>query len=1064
MAALLCSLASGPSGAQLRYHNIINQRFRTIGNGPQSALIVDVGDTKDPATVRSAVEQSYQQMRHAQDPILLKELAAMRRSREVKPGRQLDVVDVALVRHSGKLALPPVSRGVTRAAPNQLTFNFPTSGADAWTTAKAQQLVGLTNALITELTKVLGPPAWNGTVNVLNKDPYLGTVNEILGALFVLDSTTTPATYEIWFPTFSDAQTEFLAMAQAMAQAWHGPALIGYDAWEKGMARAVAVIAASDLQTYPGTTTAIDPANGFYYTPDYDLLNQPPLGNNTFTPPTKGAEPGPTVNPTQYGGMIIPRLQMSGSAWLKCWIENPSFFQQFNTAYYTAFNADPTAANDVNRLRGYAAAADPSVEGQPFDAWYEQQFVLDTSVTVGIKLYAHVFATFPDSTTGAPAGAGIYLIYYQTSTTGDETDQSGTCQVVYWDYTFSNRLTLPGFMSVTIADGFGSVAPYFQGIGGTPPDTMRVAMDFPVGKEYVRVYFPAGQTGTATAPNDFAGVVVGQNSGTVSAVFNSGGSIATVNTTVTNGDFGGISSTIGAGFSRTKLTLSLAGTPTVNFQRNVYIRPGDISPTFQLVAPGPTTTLNNTFNPGLQMISLPIRPLTSDLATVIGVPVNQLPMTLMAQYREDNTIGSDQYLRYPTLPLYEPGYGLWIDLPSVTTNPNGIVGLETDATTQPNVSIALQYGWNQIGTPYPVVNLDITKDIQFQYLGGDPAPYADAISNGWIATGITAYSQTNGYELIDTSTDANVPQNQLVPWNGYWIRVTVPEGVTLTYIPPGGQTAQIKSAAKRAASKPVKTEPGSWQLPFHLSDTKGHSSTAALGQSASGSDNFIASLDVDSPPTIPNINPLTLRFPAKQGDAATKGTPGDLITDIRRSNTKSTWDLAVTMPAGQMQYTLTWGNVALLPHGMRLTLLDKSTGALQTINSTSSYTFQVGKNETTRQFQVIAQPRSIGSLAIMNVNAVAPKSVRGLAPAAMTISYELSAAAQTSAVIQLNGRTVRHLAQNGRATDSGVTQLVWDYKDDSGRALAGGTYTLQITAQTSEGERTRSIVPITVVR
>ena len=53
--------------------------------------------------------------------------------------------------------------------------------------------------------------------------------------------------------------------------------------------------------------------------------------------------------------MLIPRMQMASTAWLKCFIENPSFFKTFNTGspdglgstgFYGAYNADATVAND----------------------------------------------------------------------------------------------------------------------------------------------------------------------------------------------------------------------------------------------------------------------------------------------------------------------------------------------------------------------------------------------------------------------------------------------------------------------------------------------------------------------------------------------------------------------------------------------------------------------------------------------------------------------------------------------------------------------------------------------
>lgn len=1068
--ALCAALALTPtismSQAQQTYRNVVNQRFRTIGNGPQSALIVDVPDGADSDGVSTAVAQSYAAMRRTRDPAMLRELAMMRRNREVKPGRQLDVVDFAIVRRGGKLLTKAAD--ASRSAPptrgaNTLTFSFPNDGsANSWSAAKAQQLLGLSNGLIPELTTVLGVPAWTGTVKVLNKDPYLGTVNEIIGALFVFDPGS--SSYQIWFPSFVDSQTEFLAMAQTMAQAWHGPDMIGYDAWEKGMARAIAVIAAQDLKTYPGVASAtIDPANGFYYTPDYDLLNQPALGNSTFMPPTKGKQTGPTVNPTQFGGMMIPRLQMSGSAWLKCYIENPSFFSAFNSAYYSAFTADPTIANDVNRLRALAAAAVPNVEGQAFDAWFEQQFVLDTSVTVGTKLYAHTSATFPDAV--SPAGAAVFLIYYSTTSTGDESDLNGTSQVVYWDYSFSNRLQLPTFESVTIADGFGSVAPFFQGIGGTPPDQMRVAMDFPVNKEYVRVYFPTGQTGTVAAPNTFSGVLTGQDTGTVSATFNSGGSITPITATVAQGAFGATGN-VGTGFSRTAIVVAQAGTPTLTFKRNLFIRTGDVAPIFQFAALGTSTTLTHSFSNGAQMISLPIRPLLPDIATVLGAsPAN----ALIAQFRQDNTIGSDLYLRYPMLPAYQPGYGMWTDFPSVTTPPSpGIVGIPYDTVSQPNVSIGLQFGWNQIGPPYNMA-MNINTDVQFQYLGGTVGQYSDAVSNGWISAGIIGYDPTTGYEDITNPTNIQLfPTNQLEPWVGYWINVTVPEGITMTFLSPQSRAAQARRAAlqlKRGAQPLTRAAVGSWRIGMQLSDGT-HTSTATIGQMPGASGSYKPGLDISSPPDAPGAPPLKIRLPAKQGNPTTRGAPGDLMADMRPLTGRTVWDLAVTLPAGKRTYTLGWTNTALLPRGTRLTLVDTTTGVqhAMTMNSGSGYSFQVGANETTRAFQVIAEPRSIGRLRISNVFAVLPAGSPGRAAASMTISFELSAAGQTNATITMNGRVIRHLAQAGRSAEAGVNQMVWDIRDDKGRGVGGGTYMLQIMAQTEDGEQTRTIVPLNVVR
>src|SRR5262249_14598120 len=261
---------------------------------------------------------------------------------------------------------------------------------------------------------------------------------------------------DIYLPSFSNDQDLFPAMSQTMAQAFHARTRIAFDAWEIGMARAATVVAARDLQSFNGTS--LDPANGFYYTPSYDLLTHPPLPNTPFPPPTKPNQP---FNPTTLSGMLVPRLQMSSTAWLKCYIENPSFFKQFNAAYYAAFTADHNVANDVTRLRALAKSVVATVELQDFDTWFERQYILDSSVTPGPKVYAYTQPTFPSNTQGDDSGAVIFVVYYQTTTTGDETDLSGLSNVVYWDFDFANRLFLPSFEKINIVNGFGTVAPFF---------------------------------------------------------------------------------------------------------------------------------------------------------------------------------------------------------------------------------------------------------------------------------------------------------------------------------------------------------------------------------------------------------------------------------------------------------------------------------------------------------------------------------------------------------------------------------------------------------------------------
>ncbi|HLJ55934.1 MAG TPA: FlgD immunoglobulin-like domain containing protein [Chthonomonadaceae bacterium] len=1050
--ALLCAAAvaasvacCAPNAAAQAYQNISNQHFRTISNGPQSALIVDVANPADIAGARNAAHAQYAAMLKAQQSSLQQEVKFLRAHKLIRAGQNLVLANAAIIRSGGRLVLPPPS---IRRAPNELTFTFPTdpSTSGAWSVTDAAALTNLVNVLYPELKAVLGNPSWNGNVTVLNLDPRLGKADEVLGALLVING----ANVTIDFPTFGHDQDKFLAMAQVMAQAFHGPNRIAFDAWEIGMARTAAVIAAQDIQTYNGVS--LDPANGFFYTAAYDLLNQPPLANNTFTPPTKSNQ---DFNLTTLSGMLVPRVEMSSTAWLKCYIENHSFFTQFNTAYYAAVAADPTVANDVTRLRGFAKAADPQVELQDFDTWFEQQYVLDSSVTPGPKLYTYIQPTFPSTSQNNDSGAAIFLIYYQTSSTGDETDLSGASQVIYWDFTFQNRLFLPSFETVTITNGFGTVAPFFVNIGGTPPDQMRVAIDFPVNKETSRVYFPAGETGTLAAPNNFSGVIVGANAGNLTVGFDNG---TNINLSPTQGDFGAAGSTP-TGFTRTRLVFTPTGAANaLTFQRNVYMRPDSpsasgVEPIFQIVAPGPIVTLSHTFPVGPQMISLPFRPLTGDLAKVFGADPTKL---LLAQYRQDLPVppNPDKYQRYPSMPLYQPGNAFWSNFALTNSSPN-LTGENLDV--QQDISIPLEFGWNQIGPPYSSTNLNTGSDLFFQQLGGDVLSLSDATARGLVASGIIAFSSTTGYNDVLTTTDPTIPKNMLEPWKGYFIRVLVTEGVTLTYVNPNAPTRASKF--RRSAGSGQSPDRNAWRVPITLRDSADHATGAVLGQSAIGSNGFNPALDVSLPPAFTRAATLSVRFPHTDWNDGSGTGVTDFLTDIRQSGSRATWNLSMNVPQGGQDYTISWSNTAAVPRGMRLTLVDQSTGAHRVMNSTSSYTFHAAANETARTFQVIAEPHASSLIQIMNLRAIAPLG----RAVGMTVAFETTTDAEATVEIQLGGRTVRHLAQ-GRAVTAGVSQFVWDGKDDQGRGLPGGSYLINVTARTAEGAQTRQIIPALVTR
>ena len=368
------------ANAQQSYRNISNQRFRAVGNGPQSGIIVDVKDAKDAAGVRRAVDSKVRATMRVHTALLDREIALMRQRHILKPGHELPLVQMVHLRQNGRLVSVANNRERTRDVPasNELTFSQPTgfnttdNTSTSYTTYQAilafMQSQNGQPALYQELKKILGQPFSSSNVVIRNLDPDDPSKNISVRGVIIEPPTAADSNIYIDFPSFHSSQDVFLGLAQALTQAFYvkgagGPNSFGFDVYTQGIARAAACIAGQDFTANGffgslGTIGIIDPVPSFYYTPYYDLLNQPALGNNTFFPPTPS---GQTLG--GLAGMLVPRLQMASTAWTKCYIEDPQFFVKFNNMYYDAVTADSTVANNAGRLRDIAAAALPNVEG-----------------------------------------------------------------------------------------------------------------------------------------------------------------------------------------------------------------------------------------------------------------------------------------------------------------------------------------------------------------------------------------------------------------------------------------------------------------------------------------------------------------------------------------------------------------------------------------------------------------------------------------------------------------------------------------------------------------------------
>ncbi len=1024
------------SALSQQYTNVINSKFAAVGNGPQSAVIIDVPTGDSRSVTANLISTRIRALDLARNAAVSREVAALRAKHALALRNQIPVVDTVLMRANGKLPVLPAT-AASRAVPtgNTLTFVLNTTGNYAFAATDAAALSSAVNTILyPALVNVLGTPLWNGQVTILNKDDNPTKVSGIIGVTVVVNSN---GSIDIDLPTFSADQDKYLGLLQAMAQTFYGPELMGFDAFNTGFARAAAVIAAQNLQGRFPTTQTVDPAADFYYTPYYDLLNQQPLGNSTFFPPTKMAQP----ISGQFGGMLIPRLQMASSAWIKCYVENSQFFVNFNNAYYDAWQLDHTIANDEGRLSALAATAvGGSVEGQPFAQWFQQQYIFDTSVTPGSKTYAFVSPTL--ATASAPQdGAAVVLLYYSTTATGDEIDQSAVSNPVFYDYTYLNRLTLPGAdTSIQIPTGEGYTAPIFSNIGTNPE--MRVTMDFPVAGVYTRVPYPANaSTTTSFTPNEFFGVTVGSDTGNLSASF-SGGNGSSVTTPVKQGAFGAVGGlSIPNNFTKVTFTyqpIDSAGNPNgapVTFVRNVFQRKANansglsnVSSIFVLNVQGSPVTLSHTFLAGPQLISMPLQPYNPDLAQVFGVSAAQ---ALLAQWNQAlNSSNGDNYVLYPQMPLYQPGYAIWSNFSNALNGGAGQNGIPITGTRTDNqtlISVGLQYGWNMIGDPFNV-GLTLLSNgttgtnggVIFQYQGGAALTLADAVTAGYVSAGVFGYNgdpNVASYVDITQTQAAGSPftQNFLMPWQGYFLLVNVTEGLTMTYVNPSPNTRAVRLPFKFASSnsRAAGTIAASgWTLPVTLADMNGSAQVAQLGESTRGSTYFNPGVDTPAPPAFTSTPGLSLTFQHPDWQQLTRGISQSFVTDVRHLGTQSNWNILVTVPHSGQTYRLSWPSVNNVPRGQMLVLTDLSTNTRVVMNSTSGYTFTTASGETTRRFQVSAAATGPQVPLIVGLRVDTNFGPGGRSAADATIAFSSTGVGTAAVTIRgPNGQTGRHLVQ-----------------------------------------------------
>ncbi len=429
---------------------------------------------------------------------------------------------------------------------------------------------------------------------------------------------------------------------------------------------------------------------------------------------------------------------------------------------------------------------------------------------------------------------------------------------------------------------------------------------------------------------------------------------------------------------------------------------------------------------GFQIISIPFTT-TAPLVDVLGLPEGTY---LAKRWNPNREV-------YETVDVLQPGIGFWLYLPNEgTTITMNNVSFSSSMAFTTGVPIRLSRGWNQIGNPYPYP-LVLGQIVVVS--ASDPRTslsFFEAAQRG-VIRGVIYYWDEFSAEYKFTS-DPNTP---LIPHRGYWIKCN--DDIDLVFPPvflPGTGFGRLPNRSVDSANRP-----NEWRLQLIARTERGEDSQNYIGITSGRSTG-----EVEEPPAPLAEVPVRLTI-------LKSGTNTPLMQDVRpASATRHTFELLVEAPAGT-EVSLRAPNVRTVPRTYRLRLTDQSTGRTVDLRNTPEYRFtSSGRNRFT--LSVERGVRGSALITSISVGAV------GRGANSVSISYVLAQDAQTNVqILGADGRLIASL-QQGRAATRGVNTVVWNLRDNAGRAVPPGTYRVQIEARDSDGQIARAVRPLIVTR
>lgn len=196
----------------------------------------------------------------------------------------------------------------------------------------------------------------------------------------------------------------------------------------------------------------------------------------------------------------------------------------------------------------------------------------------------------------------------------------------------------------------------------------------------------------------------------------------------------------------TSLSVTFTPVSVTGYSENLKIintDPTNDTLSISLNGTGIQSTVEKSFSPGWNLISIPVKPENPLASAIIG---DDIPQYFLFKYMNNN---------YSTADSMKLGKGYWLGIETAATVDVTGTALASNDTSSINA------GWNLIASPFI---RDYQKSLVYFLKNDTLANPQTAVNLGWIQ---------NNYYTYDKTGNSYISKDTLTLWNGYWFAALV---------------------------------------------------------------------------------------------------------------------------------------------------------------------------------------------------------------------------------------------------------------------------------------------------